>query len=279
MKTNEETNMIRRGTLAVAAVAVLVVVTRPPVLAQELKVNLGNEVVGKAPQIFEPGMGTWIVAQDGPDKVIKVDGSNYAASKDTPSRLLIENARKLYGTSNEALLDNAKQFTFYPVAVLRSVPNFSNGTISMKFKTIAGEADRCSGILFNVKPNGDWLAVRYNDTEHNVVLWEFHNGVRRALIPPRDGTLLTGEGDRAKWHELKLAVDGPNLTTTLDGVEMWKYTLGSAPPPGRNGAAPNADLLPANNPLLVAPVKGKIGLWSKTDSTSEFKDYVVSPGK
>ena len=49
----------------------------------------------------------------------------------------------------------------------------------MKFKTIAGDADRASGILFNVKPNGDWLAVRYNDTENNVALWEFHNGIRR----------------------------------------------------------------------------------------------------
>jgi hypothetical protein len=269
--------MRRHGTWALMATGIFgAAVTLTPLLAQDLKVDLSKEVVGKAPQIFEPGMGTWTVAQDGPDKVIKVDGSNYAASKDTPSRLLIENARKMYGTSNEDLLDNAKQFTFYPVAVLKTLDNFSNGTISMKFKTIAGEADRCSGILFNVKPNGDWLVVRYNDTEHNVVLWQFHNGVRRALIPPRDGKLLTAEGDREKWHELKLDVAGADLTATLDGAQIWKYTLGTPPAPGRNGAAPNPDLLPANNPLLVAPVMGKVGLWSKTDSTSEFKDYVVS---
>jgi hypothetical protein len=34
---------------------------------------------------------------------------------------------------------------------------------------------------------------------------------------------------------------------------------------------------PANNPVLRPPVAGKVGLWSKTDSTSYFKDYVVSP--
>ena len=78
-------------------------------------------------------------------------------------------------------MDNAKQFAYYPVAVLKGVRNFSNGTISVKFKTIAGDADRASGILFNVKPNGDWLAVRYNDTENNVALWEFHNGIRRNM--------------------------------------------------------------------------------------------------
>jgi hypothetical protein len=269
--------MTRHGRLALAASGVLgAALTLSPVLAQEMKVDLGKEVVGRAPQIFEPGMGTWIVAQDGPDKVIKVDGSSYAANKDTPSRLLIENARKLYGTSNEDLLDNAKQFTVYPVAVLKTVDNFSNGTISLKFKTIAGEADRCSGILFNVKPNGDWLVVRYNDTEHNLVMWEFHNGVRRYLNHHGDGQLLTAAGDRDKWHELKIGVDGGLVTAWLDGTQQWTYTLDAPPEPQRRGAPPNPDLIAANNPVLQPPVRGKIGLWSKTDSTSEFKDYVVT---
>ena len=54
-------------------------------------------------------------------------------------KLLLQTARKLYGTSNEELMDNAKQFAYYPVAVLKGVDNFSNGTISMKFKTVAGD--------------------------------------------------------------------------------------------------------------------------------------------
>ena len=49
------------------------------------------------------------------------------------------------------------------------------------------------------------------------------------------------------------------------------------PGPGRNGAPPNPDLIPANNPVLRPPVAGKVGLWAKTDTTSYFKDYVVSP--
>jgi hypothetical protein len=174
-------------------------------------------------------------------------------------------------------MDNAKQFAYYPVAVLTSVPNFSNGSIRVMFKTIAGDLDRCSGILFNVKPNGDWLALRYNDTEHNVVLWEFHNGIRRPLIRPRDGDLLKAEGDREKWHELELDVDGANITGMLDGAKVLNFVLGTEPGPGRNNAAPNPDLFPANNPVVRPPVAGKVGLWSKTDSSSYFKDYVVSP--
>jgi hypothetical protein len=245
------------------------------VTAAEIRVDLAKEQVGKPPAAFEPMVGTWVVVQDGADKVIAVDGRPWVASKDNPTKLLIEGARKLYGTSNEELMDNAKQFAYYPVAVLRSVDNFSNGTISLKFKTIAGDSDRCSGILFNVKPNGDWLAVRYNDTENNVALWEFHNGIRRPIrFSDRSKKFML---DRAAWHELKLSVDGAGLKAWLDGDLGVEHMLGSEPGPGRNGAPPHPDLMPANNPVLRPPVSGKIGLWSKTDSTSYFKDYVVSP--
>jgi len=241
--------------------------------AADLKVSLGGEQVGKPPVAFEPIVGTWVVAQDGGEKVIMLDGRPWVASKDNPTRLLLQTARKLYGTSNEELMDNAKQFAYYPVAILKSVENFSGGTISMKFKTVAGEADRCSGILFNVKPTGDWLAVRYNDTENNVGLWEFHNGIRRNVkFSDRSKPFML---DRAAWHELKMTVDGAGFKAWLDGTLALEYTLGSEPVAGRRGP-PHADLYPANNPVLRAPVAGKVGLWSKTDSTSYFKDYVVT---
>jgi hypothetical protein len=246
------------------------------VRAADIKVDLGKEQVGRPPATFEPMVGTWLVAQDGPgNKVIEVDGRPWVASKDNPTRLLIESARKLYGTTNEELMDNAKQFAYYPVAVLRSVDRFTNGTISMKFKTIAGESDRCSGILFNVKPNGDWLAIRYNDTENNVALWEFHNGIRRNVkFSDRAKKFML---DRSQWHELKMTVDGADFKAWLDGEVALEYMLGSQPGAGRGGATPNPDLVPANNAVLQPPVSGKVGLWSKTDSTSYFKDYVVSP--
>jgi hypothetical protein len=241
--------------------------------AADIKVDLTSEEVGKPPKTFEPMVGTWVVARDGPDKVIMVDGRPWVASKDNPTRLLVQSARKLYGTSNEELMDNAKQFAYYPVAVLRGLDTFANGTITVKFKTIAGDADRASGILFNVKQNGDWLAIRYNDTENNVGLWEFHNGIRRLVkFSSRDHKFML---DRRTWHELKLTVDQANLKADLDGELALEYVLGSEPGPGRNGAPPNPDLFPANNPVLRPPVSGKVGLWAKTDSTSYFKDYVI----
>jgi hypothetical protein len=254
--------------------AVLCALSAMLACAADLKIDLGKEQAGKPPARFEPMVGTWVVAKDGADTVIMVDGRPWVAGKDNPTKLLIETARKLYGTSNEELMDNAKQFAYYPVAVLKGVDNFSNGTISMKFKTMGGESDRCSGILFNVKPNGDWLSVRYNDTENNVALWEFHNGIRRNMkFSDREKPFML---DRKSWHELKLTIDGASLKAWLDGTPALEFTLGSEPAAGRRGP-PNADLFPANNPVLRPPVAGRIGLWSKTDSTSYFKDYVVSP--
>src|SRR5437763_5339528 len=221
----------------------------------DIKVDLSREQAGKPPAIFEPIVGTWVVTSDGRDQGNLVDGRPWVASKDNPTKLLLQTARRLYGTSNEELMDNAKQFAYYPVAVLKGVDNFSNGAISMKFKTVAGEADRCSGILFNVKPNGDWLAVRYNDTENNVALWEFHNGIRRNMkFSDRSTPFML---DRAAWHELKLVVDAATLKVSLDDKLALEYTLGSDPVAGKRGP-PNADLFPANNPVLRPPVAGKI---------------------
>jgi hypothetical protein len=257
-----------KGRITFLAAALLTV----PLPAAEIKVDLGREQAGKTPVTFEPMVGTWVVAQDGRDKVIMVDGRPWVVNKDNPTKLLIQSARKLYGTSNEELMDNAKQFAYYPVAVLNGVDNFSDGTISMKFKTIAGDSDRCSGILFNVKANGDWLAVRYNDTENNVALWEFHNGIRRPVkFSDRTKPFML---DRNAWHELKMTVNGTDFKAWLDGTLALEHTLGTEPVGGKG--APNPDLSPANNPVLRPPLAGRIGLWSKTDSTSYFKDYAVS---
>jgi hypothetical protein len=109
-------------------------------------------------------------------------------------------------------------------------------------------ADRYSGILFNVKPNGDWLSTRYNDTEHNITLWTFHEGIRKMVKrgPGREPWHLA----RDQWHDLKMTVAGTDCKTYIDGQLALEYTL-------------------------PEPVSGKIGLWSKTDSTSYFGDYVV----
>ena len=230
-------------------IAVAVVLAIVSLSAADLKVDLSKEQIGKEPKTFQPIVGTWIVTKDGQDTVIMVDGQPWVARQDNPTKLLLESARKFYGASNEEFMDNVKQFAYFPIAVLNGIEDFTNGTISLKFKTVAGTNDRCSGILFNVKPNGDWLSIRYNDTENNIVLWRFHDGIRRSVKRGPEGKYVL---DRAAWHDLKMTVRGTDFKAWIDDQPALEYTLTEA-------------------------VSGKVGLWSKTDSTSYFKDYVVSP--
>ena len=230
-------------------VAVTMLLAMVPIRGAELKVDLSKEHVGKEPKSFQAIVGSWVVAKDGADTVIMVDGRPWVARQDNPTKLLLESARKFYGASHEEFMDNVKQFSYFPIAILKALADFSNGTISLKFKTVSGTNDRCSGILFNVKPNGDWLAVRYNDTENNIALWTFHAGVRRNVKFGRRNAFVL---DRNEWHELKMTVQGTDFRAWIDGVLGLEYTLKD-------------------------PLSGRIGLWSKTDSTSYFKDYVVTP--
>ena len=80
---------------------------------------------------------------------------------------------------HEDFIDNVKAFAYFPYAIAQGVDDFRNGEISMRFQMVDGALDSCAGILFNVKPNGDYLAVRFNGKEDNLVLWTFNKGTRK----------------------------------------------------------------------------------------------------
>jgi hypothetical protein len=178
--------------------------------------------------------------------VVLVDGR--AWKRGQPAGGLADNARAIYGAKHEEFIDNVKAFAYFPIAVAKDIDSFENGEISVRFQMIGGTLDRCSGIMFDLKPNGDYLAVRYNGTEDNLVLWTFNNGKRSFVKRGTENVPL----ELGTWHEIKIAVHGTQLEGYLDGKHLLDYTL-------------------------KAPVSGKVGLWSKTDSMSEFADFTVTP--
>ncbi len=210
------------------------------------RVSFANETVGKEPGSFAPMVGSWVMSQDAGHKVLFIDGRVWKRGQ--PAGELADKARALYGARNEEFIESIKAFAYYPIAVYKGLDNFENGEISVRFQMIGGTLDRCAGILFDVKPNGDYLTVRYNGTEDNVVLWTFNNGVRKFVN--RAPTLTPLE--LGTWHTLKISVHGTSLKSWLDDKPMHDYTLS-------------------------APVSGKIGVWSKTDSMIEFDDFTVTP--
>src|ERR1044071_4344541 len=165
-----------------------------------------------------------------------------------PAGGLAQNARAIYGSRHEEFIDNVKAVAYFPYAVAKDIDDFHDGKISMRFKLVAGQLDQCAGILFNLKPNGDYLTVRFNGKEDNVVLWTFNKGKRSFVKRGTENVHL----DWNQWASLKISVHGTSLQAYLNDKLLLEYTL-------------------------AAPVEGRIGVWSKTDSVSYFDDYTVTP--
>jgi laminin G domain protein len=220
-------------------------VASPPT-AKTIHVSLANEASGREPKTFAPLVGSWLISKDAGKNVLFIDGRVWKRGQ--PAGGLADKARELYGARNEEFIESIKAFAYFPIAVYKGLDNFENGEISVRFQMVGGTLDRAAGILFDVKPNGDYLTVRYNGTEDNVVLWTFNNGVRKFVN--RAPTLTPLE--LGTWHTLKISVHGTQLKSWLDDQPMHDYTL-------------------------PHPVSGKVGVWSKTDSMIEFADFTVTP--
>jgi hypothetical protein len=191
-------------------------------------------------------VGYWTVAQDNGRNVLMVDGRQW--KQGNPAAGLADKARAIYGARNEEFIDNVKAFAYFPYAVAQGVDNFTNGEISMRFQLIDGNLDQCAGILFNLKPNGDYLTVRFNGKEDNLVLWTFKNGKRSFVKRGEKEVPLKMK----EWYSMKIAVHGAKIEGYLNGEHLLDYTWSE-------------------------PVSGKIGYWSKTDSVAYFDNFTVLP--
>ncbi len=205
--------------------------------------DFSTETVGAMPVSFAAAVGNWIIGVDNGNQVLVVDGRKW--SQGQASAGLADKARALYGERYAEFLDNVKAYAYYPFAVCRQVDNFSNGEISVRFKAIAGRIDQGAGILFDLKTNGDYYAIRANPLENNLVLWRFKHGRRSSVSWVRNVNTPS-----RKWHDLKLKVAGRVITGYVNNHQFLQYKL-------------------------PAPVSGKVGLWTKADSVVYFDDYRV----
>lgn len=205
------------------------------------------ETVGAEPKSFSAAVGNWLVLDEAGHHVLRVDGTRWSSGQTAAG--LADKARALYGERYAEFLDNVKAYAYFPLAVFNSVSDFSEGTISVRFRGIAGRIDQGAGIVFDLKPNGDYLIVRANCLENNLVLFKYERGKRSSIKWIRNVPTPTGQ-----WHELKVVVAGRSVEGYLDGKKLLTHEL-------------------------PEPVSGRVGLWSKADSVMSFDDYRVIIGK
>ncbi len=229
-------------TIAVAGLAALLSYASA---GPSLKIDFSDETVGAEPKSFVSVVGVWRIEAEGNNKVLAVDGRQWKEGQTAAG--VADKARALYGDRYAEFLDRVQAYAYFPYAVAKDVADFRNGEISVRFEGISGRIDQGAGILFNLKPNGDYLTVRANPLENNLVLWKFEKGKRSSVKWIRNTPTATRQ-----WHDLKVRIAGAKVEGYLNGKLQLEH-------------------------VLPEPVSGRVGLWSKADSHVYFDDFTVTP--
>src|SRR5436190_4149777 len=229
----------------IAGAIVLAALAAPVLAAEPTTIDLSNETAGAEPKSFLGVVGIWRIETENGKNVLTVDGRQWKEGQSSAG--LADKARALYGERYAEFLDRVQAYAYFPYAVFKDVQDFRNGEIGVRFEGLSGRIDQGAGILFNLKPNGDYLTIRANCLENNLVLWKFEKGKRSSVSWVRNAPAASKQ-----WHDLKVRISGTKVQGYLDGKLYLEHTLPEA-------------------------VSGRIGLWSKADSYMHFADYTVTP--
>ncbi|MFH0298742.1 hypothetical protein AAFX91_16145 [Bradyrhizobium sp. 31Argb] len=228
----------------VAAAMILAALALPALAGQPTKIDFVDETIGAEPKSLVPVVGIWRIENDSGNKVLAVDGRQWKEGESSAG--IADKARALYGERYAEFLDRVQAYAYFPYVIAPDIQDFTNGEITVRFQGLSGRIDQGAGILFNLKPNGNYLTVRANCLENNLVLWKFENGKRSSVKWVRNTPTATRQ-----WHDLKVRIIGTKVEGYLDGKLYLEHTL-------------------------AQPVSGRVGLWSKADSHVQFSDYTVT---
>src|SRR5712671_2186352 len=144
----------------------------------------------------------------------------------------------------------------YPL-ILKNDTNIKDGFVEVKFKAIAGSEDRAAGIVWRAKDANNYYVVRANALEDNVVLYKTVSGVRSPLdIVGRPGGYGVDVPVPANhWLAIRVDFKGNRFSVLYNGKQLFDVedsTFSDA---------------------------GKVGLWTKADSTTLFDQIIYGETK
>ncbi len=228
---------------AVVPVPEKVVATATPPPPGTVSPWLDGEQIGAEPSTsFVVLAGNWTVRAEGTDRVLRVDGTDWKVG--TPPNGLPAKASVLFPASAAAFEKRVLAGLQFPHGVVPQAGTFGDGELQVGFKLVGGVSDQFAALLFGLGEDGNHYAYRYNTKDGDTALWKVVNGqrerVHQGAIPV---SVKLGE-----WHTLRLRIAGPQLTGWVDDTQALTFTL-------------------------PAPVTGRVGLWSKADSVTDYRDF------
>ena len=141
----------------------------------------------------------------------------------------------------------------FPVAVLSDV-SAADVDLSVRVKPISGRVDQAGGLVWRYQNAENYYLVRANALEGNVVLYKVENG-KRTDLP------LKGEGrtygkkinvPASQWSTLRVVATGVVFQVYFNGAKLYEVEDSTFSQPG------------------------KVGVWTKADSVTQFDDLTVT---
>jgi len=129
----------------------------------------------------------------------------------------------------------------FPIAVVEA-PSFKDVKLSVSCKPISGNVDQACGLVWRYKDAKNYYVTRANALEDNVRLYHVKDG-NRVQFASWSGKVAT-----KKWHRLAVDAKGDRFVVHFDDqkvLDAKDSTFGDA---------------------------GKIGVWTKADSITQFDD-------
>ena len=138
----------------------------------------------------------------------------------------------------------------YPVCI-KDDAGLKDGYVEVRFKPLSGKEDQAGGVLWRVKDKDNYYVCRANALEDNVTLYKTVDGKRSVLdiVGRKGGYGVKEKVAPAQWHTLRVEFKGNRFQVIFDGKRLFEVE---------------------DNTFTES---GKVGLWTKADSVTLFRDF------
>jgi hypothetical protein len=207
------------------AIALFTVVLCFGAALQERRVDFETDETGKSPKFFITAVngdypaGKWVVEEAG----------------DAPS------GRKVLAQRDAAPAEDRFALCLY------QTDKVADADVEVQLKCIAGEEDRCGGVVVRCLDRNNYYVARASASEDNVHLYSVVQG-KRTRIAAQPVIV-----DKNKWHKLRVVARGRHFQVFFNDVMLFE----------------------ADDDAFRDP--GNVGIWTKADAITLFDDLVIKP--
>lgn len=208
----------------------------------------GSEAPTEQSVKLRPVAGHWVDTTDG-GAVQRADATVW--NGETTAAQAQAASKEIFGSVNATFVSNITAPGAFPLAVAPG-GDFANGTLNVQFKLVSGQTDQTAGIVFGLGPNGEYHYLRYNTKDGNLAVWRFLKGERQVVVHGTEHA----EIKLGTWQELVVTIAGAKVSGALAGHPkvVVEHTF-------------------------AAPVTGRVGLWTKRDSVTDFRNFTATPAR